>query len=241
MNNFEIATPNSIRLSIGGRAPETVHVASRLEVSGVVQIVVVFDTTGSMDSFIEPMVNCVSELADGLQSLGVKWEATVVPFGDLLIEGDVIDISQAWVNSCRKINRQLATMTRNRGGGNGGESSFEAVEAGLARLRERPMAPRVLVLITDDAPHTRNRSASAIADQLVATDAVFFAVSPDLLPYRQFADVTGGAWVNIHGEVSAASLAGQIGALGSKISERVHEVLAVGGSAQRLLSIEEGR
>lgn len=240
MADHAMAEGGSIRIRFGAGAEATTMAIQSQPVSSKVEMVVIFDTTGSMDSFIAPMTNCVSELAAGLKSGGVEWEATVVPFGDLLIAGDTIDIGQPWVTTCPQINGQLAGMQRNMGGGNGGESSLEAIELGLARLREQPVAPRVIILITDDAPHTHDRSPGDIVTQLVATDAVAFVISPDMPAYRDFAQVTGGEWLNIYGSIDPTALALQIKNLGSKIATRVQKVLEAGGSAQGLLALEKG-
>src|SRR5580693_7478207 len=56
----------------------------------LVDIAVVFDTTGSMDDKISGLVACMVSFVEELAQLRLDWRFTVVPFGDLTVPGDRI-------------------------------------------------------------------------------------------------------------------------------------------------------
>ena len=231
-----------MRLTIGGTNRR--ELTSHQTVSGSMPVVlcVVFDTTGSMLSYIEGLINCVKEMTRSMALVGIEWSMTVVPFGDLRISGDTINTDFPWVSTVCDVSNMLDSMPRNSGGGNGGESAFEAIDASVGRLRDRSDAAKVLLLLTDEGAHHDNFSDDEIAAHLVKDDVLVYAVAPSSHDYyNRFALITGGEFLEISSQVDLSVVTSKMTHLGRKIAERANQVMLTGGSPQRLLALETGQ
>lgn len=204
-----------------------------------VDIVFVFDTTGSMCSKIEALVATISELVADLDGFNLDWRVSVVPFGDLKVPGDRIVGSLPFTSQVSVAQQQLRDMPRFSGGGNAGESSIEAVLAGLDK-EFRPSAVRVLVLLTDEPAHGCDR-ASRVAQRLLDDEVVYFGVTPPLRYFQQWAEATGGRWYRMCADARPDGLLELLRSLCREVadvSRRVHEL--AGGSVATYRSLPPG-
>jgi hypothetical protein len=231
----------SITVRVGGGPATVLSAGSRLGAASMpVDVVIVFDTTGSMDTKINGLVACAVAMVSALAQSGLDWRLTAVPFGDLMVVGDTIETELPWCSDPVSAERSLRTMRRNAGGGNAGESSFEALLAGV-RKPGREGALRVVLLVTDEPPHTHTIKPAAMVDQLRQRDVLCNVISPDLAAFRSLAQATGGTWLQIAASVDMRSLIAAWSRLGGQIADRAEAVVRLGGSPQRALALEAGR
>lgn len=224
----------------GGPALTLADGASARARASLVDVVVAFDTTGSMTDKIDGLVACTAAMVGVLAASGLDWRIAAVPFGDLTVAGDTIETDLAWCADVASAERSLRSMRRNNGGGNGGESSHEALLAAV-RKPGRDRALRVALLVTDEPPLTWTISTAQVVDELRHCDVLCSVISPDLAGFRQFAQATGGSWLQIAANVDMGSLIAGWGRLGDHIANRARAVVELGGSPQRVLAIEAAR
>jgi hypothetical protein len=206
-----------------------------------VDIVAVFDTTGSMEGNINGLIKSMKEFTAALEHEKLNWRFSTVPFGDLLIQGDRVVTTMPWVKDVPRAQAQLQGMPRFNGGGNFGESSLEAMHGALSR-NFRPTALRVIVLITDDTPHLKKHSVQSITRDLVRNDVLCFVVAQHENVYLPFAQETGGTSTRISSEVDASRFISLFRKVATDISKRTVAVKSLAnGSPQRLIEIERGR
>lgn len=202
-------------------------------------ICIVFDTTGSMNGKISGLIKCMSEFVGQLSQLSLDWRISCLPFGDLAVPGDRVVTDLPFVTSAREAKQQLRDMPRFSGGGNGGESSIEAV-AGAIGKPWRPKAVRVAVLLTDEPAEGADR-APALLSQLRSAEIVAFVASPDCDYYLSWAARTGGKWVKISQSMDTRELLDLLRGLVTDIAKTAADVHAIGGgSYQRYLQITSG-
>lgn len=213
------------------------QLSGRQEVAGV-DVVFAFDTTGSMSGFIDGLVSAMSSFVDVLQDRGLDWRTTCVPFGDLLIPGDRVVSTVPWVTSVAAARSQLQSMPRFNGGGNFGESSYEAVAVSLKK-KFRHNAIKIVILITDDEPHQHKYSTSRIIAQLVEADALCFSVSHATQTYTKLVNETGGTLIPISSSVNISAIVDAFLRLANDLAQRSKKIHELGnGSPQKLLEIE---
>ena len=231
-----------MQLTIGGTNRLELSSHQTISSSAPVSLSIVFDTTGSMDSYIADLIDCINEMAVSLTKSGIAWSTTVIPFGDLRIAGDTIETDLPWVSSVERVTELLDAMPHNGGGGNDGESSFEAIDAGVTRLADRNSGAKVLLILTDDGAHRDNFSEDEILKRLVQSDILVYSVAPSQYEYyRQFAHCTGGEFLELSNQVDLSSISEKMTLLGRTIAERTNRVLMTGGSPQVLLQLENGQ
>jgi hypothetical protein len=207
----------------------------------MVDICFVFDTTGSMSDKRDGLIQCLIEFVDELARLALDWRVTVVPFGDLTVEGDVIVGSLPFVADPESASRLLTEMVRNGGGGNGGESSLEAMLAALAKPY-RAGAVKVFVLLTDEPALTDRSNPAQIEAALRLGEVVTFVASPDLPYFRRWAEITGGAWYDIDSYFDYSGVLGMLKGLVqqvARVAAAVHTLAQ--GSVAQYLELPPGR
>ncbi|MBI2767057.1 MAG: VWA domain-containing protein [Chloroflexi bacterium] len=206
-----------------------------------VDIVFVIDTTGSMNDKIAGLVGTLQILADCLGEKSADWTAAVVAFGDLTVPGDTI-AATPFTASVPMLKRSLGNLPHNHGGGNEGESSFEALQKAIVLRGFRRDSIKVAVLITDEPALQHTVTSRDVSKSVRSAEMILFVVSPSLNYYRQLAKDNGGEWF----QVSATTNLKAILALFDKLSrsvaiavEKVH--LLGGGSVEAYLSLPKGK
>ena len=204
-----------------------------------VDICFVFDTTGSMSDKIDGLVNCITGFVDELDKLRLDWRATCVPFGDLTVSGDRVDGHLPFVTTAESAKQQLRGMPHFNGGGNQGESSIEAMMAGLAKPW-RPDAVRVIVLLTDDCALGSNQS-SDIDRRLSSGELICFVASIPTDYYKSWASNHGGRWFEIGPYMDTSALLNLLKKMVRDVALVAQNVHALaGGSVLRYLELDTG-
>jgi VWFA-related protein len=203
-----------------------------------VDIVFVFDTTGSMSEEIEGVKERCIAFADQLQSKGRDYRLGLVTFWDQ-IKG-VYRPDGTLTDDVRQFKGWIETLEA-KGGDDGPELSLDALVRG-SEMRFRDRAQRVLILITDAPPHHRDDSSGfsemtidETLQKLEGAHITLFAVAPDLsalpeeddsraglpgrygLParneYGRMTDALGGKFYNIDREPDFTGIIDEIGGL----------------------------
>jgi hypothetical protein len=204
-----------------------------------VDVCFVFDTTGSMSDKIDGLVNCMTGFVDELAKLKLDWRTTCVPFGDLTVSGDRVDGQLPFVTTAESAKRQLRSMPAFNGGANQGESSIEAMMAGLVKPW-RPDAVRVIVLLTDDYALGSNRS-SDVDRRLGSGELICFVASIPTDYYKSWATGHGGRWFEIGPYLDTSALLNLLKTMVrdvALVARDVHQL--AGGSVRRYLELDTG-
>lgn len=239
-NDTPAAPARTVAVSVGGGETRVLRAGDRLGEVGSVEVMFVFDTTGSMYGKLPGLVECTVQLVHELGQVSVPWKVTAVPFGDLEVAGDTIEDGLPWHDSVAPARQMLLGLRRNSGGGNSGESAFEALDLALRKEGGRS-AMRVVVLITDEAAHQKKFSARDMINRVVDEDVLVYSIATHHDYYRQMAERTGGSFIPISHSVDASAITGMFRRLGRDIARRSHKVLVAGGSPQALRALEAGR
>ena len=246
-------TPDTPRVSGGGPARRSgrtptlklpdgstmsLQPGTRVSFAGrpLVDICLVFDTTGSMSDKIDGLISCMTGFVDRLAGLGLDWRMTTVPFGDLTVDGDRVVGDLPFVHSVIAAKALIRQMPRFSGGTNDGESSIEAMRAALSKPW-RDGAVKVLVLLTDE-PAVGAERAHGVSQAIRQAEAICFCVTSDTSYYRTWA-----ASPPVAGYKSpppwnrrAVGETPVLGQRGGTVAADVHAI--AGGSVRRYLELE---
>jgi hypothetical protein len=207
-------------------------------VSGQVDIVFVFDRTGSMSDKIDGLTACMVELVKDLATLDLDWRISCLPFGDLTVPGDRIDGDWPFVTTESAAISQLQQMPRFSGGGNQGESSAEAMIAALGKPFRKGVL-KLLVVLTDE-PSLDPQLTDSIAGRLRKAEVLCFVASIDMPYFRRWADENGGRWYPISSSMDTSALRQIFREMLQRASKSAREVLALGWSRYRELGSGPG-
>jgi molecular chaperone DnaK len=147
------------------------------EGTGIADIVVAMDTTGSMHNQIAEMKRLTQEFAARVGASGIDFRLALIDFRDLK-RNERMTV-HPFTADVDEYQRRINTMTH-AGGGDTPESALDALERAL-ELDFRDGAQKVLILITDAPPHDpamSGRSASQVADLLREAGAAIYIVAP---------------------------------------------------------------
>jgi len=185
-----------------------------------VDIVFVFDTTGSMREEIEGVKNTAVAFADKLRDNKRDYRLGLVAFGDEIREvqkpdggltGNIAEF-KSWIA------RQRAD-----GGGDEPEISLDALERAM-QMRYREKTQKILILITDAPPHEKAEflginvfparfTRAEVLAHLTRQNFTVYPVTPNLPVYRQMEVETGGTWFDISKGSDFSKIVDQIGGL----------------------------
>jgi len=181
----------------------------------LVDIVFVFDDTGSMGGKISGLKLKVNDFMNGLMMSDLDYVLGLVTFKDNyeIYNGGYLtgndDAFMSWINGLSA-----------GGGGDGPEDSLDALEAAMT-MQFRPETQKVFVLITDAAPHVLGDGTSystntveGIVQRLQDSDVVTFVIGPSTysgygtLEGTYFGEgsisgATGGKYYNIYDNFSS--------------------------------------
>jgi len=205
-----------------------------------VDICFVFDTTGSMSDKIKGLTDSLIKFVGELARLRLDWRITAVPFGDLTVDGDKVVDDLPFVRTRAEGQRMLRGLPRFSGGSNVGESSLEAVLAGLAKPY-RSDAVIVLVVLTDEVPlESGDLTADFVAEQIMAREVICFVAATDHPGYRRWAAENGGQWYQIRPGMNTGDLLEFLSSLVidlPQVAKAVHDL--GGGSVRRYLGRDD--
>ncbi len=154
------------------------------ESSAKVDVIFVFDVTGSMGDEIRSMIRKSEDFADEIASGGFDYRFSLVTFRDRVVRGDygfTSDVStfKNWLSSLRA-----------EGGGDTPENDLDALMYAM-RLPARKDAQKVLILITDAPYHYRgdgtdwcSHTARDVREMMRRLGYSIYAIAPDSKQYR---------------------------------------------------------
>jgi hypothetical protein len=202
-----------------------------------VDICFVFDTTGSMSNKIDGLIQCMSGFVDELSMLSLDWRTTCVPFGDIeAVATDRVVAQLPFVAEVGDAKDQLQSMPRFSGGANNGESSIDAMQAGISKPW-RSGAVRVIILLTDE-PALQSQKAQYIDAGLTEANVICFVAATPEQYYKAWAEAHGGRWVEIGPSMPTESLVDLLSSLVKDVTRVAHEVHAISkGSVRDYLSL----
>ncbi len=178
-------------------------------------IVFVFDITGSMGGEISGLKQRSIRFADSLTAKGIDYRLGLVTYSDVVenVYDFTADINEfkAWIDGLRA-----------SGGGDTKENALEGLERANL-LSYRATSQRLAILITDADFHkagengggTTDQTTDSIVNLLKNNRIITSCVAPDIDPFHQIADGTGGYWFDIDGDFAAI-----IDAIGSIITSQ---------------------
>lgn len=219
------------------------QVSSRGKVVGYeskVDVVFVFDTTGSMDNKIEGLKRTCKFFVDEAKSLDLDMQFALISFGDIKVEGggDTIEVVVSPTDNIDEIKYGLTYIPRNHGFGNDGESSMEAIREAL-ELKYRAEAVKVLILITDEPAHQHNITADEMTKRLSEREFLAFTITPPFPYYQEMALKNGGIWKEVGLETDLSEILEAFKEIARKVSEVAEEVhLLADGSVKRYLQLK---
>ena len=179
------------------------------ESSAKVDIIFVFDVTGSMGDEIKSMIEKSKDFADEIASAGFDYRFSLVTFRDEISKGDygfTSDVStfKSWLASLKA-----------EGGGDTPENDLDAMMYAM-RLPVRKDAQKVLVLITDAPYHYKgdgskwsHYTVEDVRKMMRKLGYSIYAVAPDSKQYRDLV-VGFGKLFDIHSGKSFSEIVDEI-------------------------------
>ncbi len=197
-----------------------------------VDIVFVFDTTGSMSDKITGLLHTCNQFVDEAKTFDLDPQFGLISFGDISIQGggDRIDIVVPLTRDIQRIHTGLSQIPRNSGFGNWGESSLEALEETL-KLSYRKEAVKVLILITDEPALQHHITAASMIAQLKKREFLMFVVATADQYYQDMAKQTGGVWKQISATTDLNEILKLFRELAKKVSQIAKDVHQMGGGS----------
>lgn len=167
-------------------------------------IVFVFDTTGSMAGEIEAVKKICLQFAARLQKKNVNLQMGLVTFGDA-----VRNVFQP-VAQPEQFKQWMSGLEAD-GGGDNKENALSALET-AARMPFRVTAQKILILITDAAPHEavdargQRVTTHSVNEEFIrllnASEVVVFCIAKNILQYRMISERTGGVFFELMKDVN---------------------------------------
>lgn len=197
-----------------------------------VDLVFVFDTTGSMDDKIKALKQTCMLFVDEANNLDLDIQFALISFGDIKVEGggDTIEVVVSPTSNIEKIKHGLTHIPRNSGFGNDGESSMEAIREAL-KLSYRTQTVRVLVLITDEPAHQHNITAPQMTATLTEREFLVFVIAPPFRYYKEMALKNKGIWKEVGISTNLSEILDIFKEVAKKVSEVVEDVHRLAGGS----------
>jgi hypothetical protein len=168
-----------------------------------VDVVFVFDTTGSMQDKIDGLLDISAKFAYKLEEQGSDYRLAMVCFGAL--EEDSV-IREVFYPSDSLDDFQAFLKTLNDYGG-GREDQITAIRYAITQLNYRSGVQKVLILITDEPLYGWEAERAGeplpledwgrLVNELQRNQFTAFSVSPDEKYFREMAAETGGRFYDI--------------------------------------------
>lgn len=159
-----------------------------------VDFVFVIDQTGSMQSYIDAIRKQMFDFTKMIKGRGIDYTLSLVAFSDY------IDLIEQPTENVNEFTTWLADL-KAKGGGDVKENALEAFEKAIEKIKYRPSANKVLVLVTDAPFHQKGEQGIGTTDQttesitklLKDNDARVFCITPPYLEeYKIIAEATRG-------------------------------------------------
>jgi len=207
---------------------------------GLLDVVFVFDTTGSMDSKINALLQTCAQFVDEAKSLDLDSQFALISFGDISIVGgsDKIELVVPLTDNIERIKHGLAHIPRNSGYGNEGETSLEAIQEAF-KIQYRPGTIKALILITDEPAVQANLKAKEMIEALAQKEFLVFVISPPEPYFKEMAKRNGGIWLEVAADTPLDKILEMFKNIAKKVSEVAQEVtLITDGSVKEYLRLK---
>jgi VWFA-related protein len=237
-NHVAGLTRERFRVTEDGRAVTLADFAGTRD-KRIVDIVFVFDTTGSMSDEIDGVKETCIEFAQKLVDKERNYRLGLVTFGDAV---RAVYRSDDDLTANAEEFKEWIGKLKARGGGGEKENPFGAIKRAL-RMNFRAGTQKIFILITDAPPHHYGdppdssvrfsdqdlrveRIATLLQDQVVT----LYAITMDHDEYRQLADDTNGDFYKLKKNTDFTDL---IANLGAQISHQYRLVYTSPRDARR--------
>lgn len=205
-----------------------------------VDVVFVFDTTGSMDDKINALLQTCAQFVEEAGNLQLDPQFALISFGDISVQGggDRIDVVVSPTSEIAKVKHGLMYIPRNSGFGNTGESCLEAMGEAF-KLSYRPKAVKVLILITDEPALQHNIRVKDTIQNLEEREFLVFVVATDEPYYKEMAIKNGGIWKQISANTDLSEILAAFREIAKRVSQVAKEVHLLGkGSVKEYLKLK---
>jgi hypothetical protein len=173
--------------------------------SQVVDIVFVFDVTGSMQDKIDGLLEISSRFAQKLSDTGIDYQVGMVSFG-ALGEPELIRETFPLGNDINAFKTYLSNQDA-YGGAKGPEDQPSAIKYAMSNFTYREKAKKILILITDEeilggamtyfVDQTVSDDWAATIQNLKKDDFTVYSVTIPIAPYKDMASETGGKFYDV--------------------------------------------
>jgi Mg-chelatase subunit ChlD len=235
-----VTTGKGKKQSIVAGKPLVSSSTGKVEGSGQVDVVFVFDTTGSMNNKINALIQTCAQFVEEPSKMKLDPQFALISFGDILVEGggDRIELVVPLTPEIAKITYGLNHIPRNNGFGNVGESSMEAMQE-VFKLPYRPKAVKVAILITDEPAHQHQFKATQVTAKLKEREFLVFVIATDEPYYQEMARKNGGIWKEISANTDLSEILAIFKEIAKKVSLVVQNVYLIGkGSVKEYLKLK---
>ena len=205
-----------------------------------VDVVFVFDTTGSMDNKIVGLLQTCRQFVDEATSFDLSPQFGLISFGDISVQGggDRIEVVVPLTQDIAHMQAGLAQIPRNNGFGNYGETPLEAMNEAF-QLTYRSKAVKVLVLITDEPALEFKFTRRGMIATLKQKEFLVFVVAIPEPYYQNMAKETGGIWKEISTTTDLSEILKLFRDLAKKVSKIAKDVHQIGyGSVKKYLALK---
>jgi len=195
----------------------------------IVDIVFVFDTTGSMDDKISALLLTCTSFVDETNKMNLNPQFTLISFGDLSVPygGDKIEVVVPPTSDIEIIKNGLRYIPRNKGFGNNGESVLEAIDMAF-NIQYRDEAVKVMLVVTDEPAHNVEAKVGRIIATMKDRGFLVFVVATDEFYYHAMAEKNGGFWWEIGPDTKLDEILKRFREMARKVSLVVDDVYRLG-------------
>ncbi len=205
-----------------------------------VDVVFVFDTTGSMSNKIHELVETCKQFVNEAGKFGLDLQYALIAFGDISVRGggDTIQLVFPLTDNIERVKHGLTHIPLNSGFGNIGETCLEAIQEAF-KIRHRENAVKVLILLTDEPALRYTTTPERIIQELSMREYLVFAIAIDQPYYRDMAEKNGGIWKQISPNTKLPELLAIFKEMASRVTQVAAEVhLVAKGSVKEYLRLK---
>ena len=185
-----------------------------------VEIVYVFDTTGSMSEEIDGVIRTSIAFADELESKGRDYRLGLVTFGDVVLS--VYRSDDTLTDSAEQFKDWVSVLSANGGEGDP-ENTYGALKRAL-QMQFRSEAQKIFILITDAPAHVYGDAPDGggsfddpdlvlgrIGDLLNEKSISVYAITPSFPDFTSLAEITGGRFYDLDNNPDFTGIIEEIG------------------------------
>lgn len=229
-----VTTGKGRERSIIAGKPQVSSKTGKVEGGNQVDVVFVFDTTGSMDDKISALIQTCTRFVEEADGLQLDPQFALISFGDLSVRGggDRIELVVPLTSDIATVKHGLTYIPRNNGFGNVGESSLEAMQE-VFKLPYRPKAVKVVILITDEPAIQHQYKAKEVTARLTRWEFLVFVIATDEPYYKEMARKNGGIWKQIGAGTNLSEILALFKEIAKKVSRVAKDVHLLGRGSVR--------